>query len=89
MSPTPKTEHDEDDLTPVERPRRSSSALTLFGNIDAWLSRGQDRYIVWTSGLTFRVVNESVGEVIVRVQPDEDVSTAIWKRGVLILIGRE
>jgi len=77
-----------DDDTPLERPRRSSTTLAWTGNIDAWLSLREGRYIVWTAGLTFRVVDEDVGEEIVHVAPDEDVSTAVWKRGVQALVTR-
>ncbi len=79
-----------DDETPVERPRRSSStSLSLWGNIDAWVSLREGRYIIQTAGMKFRVVDENIGEVIVTVKLDEeDVSAALYRRGVQVLIAR-
>lgn len=78
-----------DDDTPVQRPpRRSSATFSLFGNIDAWISMREGRYIIQTAGMKFRVVDELVGEIIVTVALDEDVSTVIYRRGIQELVRR-
>jgi hypothetical protein len=77
---------DEDD-TPLERPRRSSVVVTCWGKIDAWVASRDGRYYIGTAGPTFRVVDEAVGEEIVKVGPDEEPSVALW-RAVQALISR-
>jgi len=79
-----------DDETPLQRPPRRPSSINLliWQNVDAWLSMREGRYVVWTGGGVFRVVDEAIGEIIVTVKPDEDPPTAIYRRGVQELIAR-
>jgi hypothetical protein len=45
------------------------------------------RYYVGTAGPTFRVVDEAIGEELVKASADEDPSLAVW-RGVQALLAR-
>lgn len=61
--------------------------MTAWGRVDAWAASRDGRYYVGTAGPTFRIVDEAVGEEIVKVSPGEDPSIAIW-RGITALLVR-
>jgi hypothetical protein len=54
--------------------------LERWGIIDAWMSRAPtSRRIVLTNGITALIVDENIGELIVRASPDEDLSQVVLK----------
>ena len=63
------------------KPRRPSSLrLERWGIVDAWMSRAPtQRRVVLTNGIVALVVDENVGEVIVKSDPDQDLSQVVLK----------
>lgn len=63
------------------KPRRPSSLrIERWGIVDAWMSREPlSRRVVLTHGITALVIDENVGELIVRAPLDEELSLTVLR----------
>lgn len=72
----------DDDETPVLRPRRSSTSVTQWGIVEAWLAADPSRrleMLVGPEGFSVHVTKEGGHWLIEPVAPHEDPSTAAMR----------